>query len=209
LALIGLGGGLVVYYVRTEKEKKTEERKKEEKKSLGKVAIGGPYELVDHNGEPKSDKDFRGQWILIYFGFTHCPDICPDELEKMAKVVDRIDGLANAPMKLQPLFISVDPERDDPESVKEYLKEFHPRLIGLTGSLEQVKKCCKNYRVYYSAGPQDEDKDYIVDHTVIMYLVDPDGEFKDYFGQNRQAEDIAGSIVQYMLQYKLGGPRAK
>ncbi|EOB05464.1 SCO1 protein-like protein, mitochondrial, partial [Anas platyrhynchos] len=122
--------------------------------------LGGPFSLVNHEGQPKTNKDYLGQWVLIYFGFTHCPDICPDELEKMIEVVDEIDRIPSLP-NLTPLFITIDPERDNEEAIARYVKEFSSKLIGLTGSKAQIDQVAKAYRVYYSEGPKDEDNDYI------------------------------------------------
>lgn len=168
--------------------------------SIGKAAIGGDFELVDTKNKKVTLSDFSGKWVLIYFGFTHCPDICPEELEKMSLVVDMIDKKGDLP-PLQPLFISVDPERDTPELISKYTADFSPRLQGLTGTIDQIKDVCKTYRIYYSAGPK-EDGDYIVDHTIIMYLLNPKGEFQQYYGRNKTAEEVYRDIFVRMNMYK-------
>lgn len=134
-----------------------------ENKSVGRPSIGGPFNLVDQHGKPFTDKDLLGKWALMYFGFTNCPDICPEELDKMAAVVDMIDK-ESGPV-ITPVFVSVDPARDGVPQVAKYVEEFHPRLIGLTGDYDDVKQACKSYRVYFSTPPDAKaTDDYLVDH---------------------------------------------
>ncbi|XP_075998861.1 protein SCO1 homolog, mitochondrial [Genypterus blacodes] len=207
LAITFAIGGSILGTMKYFKKEKEELIEKERNKSMGKPALGGPFALIDHNNKLTKSEDFLGQWVLLYFGFTHCPDICPDELEKMIEVVDEIDNIKSIP-NLTPILITIDPERDTPEALAAYVKEFSPKLIGLTGTTAQVEQVSRCYRVYYSQGPKDEDNDYIVDHTIIMYLVGPDGEFSEYFGQNKTNVEIANTIAARMRKYKKpsGGP---
>jgi len=195
-----IGAGLLAFMLYVKKEKEIA-MQKERQRVLGKARIGGTFDLVDHNGKPIKSEDFLGQWVLLYFGFTNCPDVCPDELEKMGAVVDKIDGLENVP-NIQPLFITVDPQRDTQKMIKEYVGEFHPKFIGMTGTIEQISQACKAYRVYFSAGPRDDDDDYIVDHTIIIYLINPDGEFVDYYGQTKDADQVSNSVAVNMKKYE-------
>ncbi|XP_053468556.1 protein SCO1 homolog, mitochondrial [Ictalurus furcatus] len=194
-------GGTLLLGMKYFKKEKEEQFERERTRSLGKPALGGPFSLIDHNSKPSKSEDYLGQWVLIYFGFTHCPDICPDELEKMIEVVDEIDRIKTLP-NVTPILITIDPERDTPEALAAYVKEFSPKLIGMTGTTEQIAQVSRAYRVYYSQGPKDEDSDYIVDHTIIMYLVGPDGKFVDYYGQNKKSAEISSSIASHMRKQR-------
>ncbi|EFO21187.1 hypothetical protein LOAG_07303 [Loa loa] len=194
LAMIIVGVSVILVIILSGlREKKMRELESERKKTIGKARIGGTWELVGMDGELGGSEQLKGNWLLLYFGFTHCPDVCPDSIEKMVEVVEILEK-SEEKIKVIPVFISVDPERDTIERVKEYCAEFSPKIKGYTGSKEQVAKVAKAFRVYYSQGPKIDGKDYIVDHTVIMYLMDPDGNFHDYYGQNRSAQEIAKVI---------------
>lgn len=197
LVTVLFGGGIlgVWWFVDMEKRQKLQQQRMEQ---LRQVALGqGTFSLLDHQGQRRTKQDFLGRWVLLYFGFTHCPDICPDELDKMSAVVSALDGDASLP-PVQPLFITVDPERDDVPALARYIKDFHPRLIGLTGTPEEVKDAGRDYRVYASPGPKDEDGDYIVDHTILIYLVSPDGLFLDYYNRMKSQEQIVESVRNHM-----------
>ena len=159
---------------------------------VGKASIGGPFHLVDGSGKPVSDMDYRGKYMIIYFGYTYCPDVCPTSLGEIAGALDMLspDQLE----KVVPIFISVDPERDTPKVVGEYVKHFHDRLIGLTGPLDAVKSAAKAYRAYFSKGEADADGDYPVDHTSYTYVVGPDGQFITAYRHATPALDIAKSL---------------
>ncbi|GFR92115.1 SCO1-like protein, mitochondrial [Elysia marginata] len=199
LIVAGLGGAFAIGMHMVKKEKE-EEIKKSRTKQMGKALLGGDWTLTDHHGNRRSSKEFRGQWILIYFGFTNCPDICPEEIEKIVRVINQTDADKDLP-EIQPIVITVDPERDTPEALKEYCGEFSPRLLGFTGTVEEITAATRAYRVYFSAGPKDEDNDYIVDHSIISYLVNPHGEFVDYFGQNKTSAEIYKSIKLHISSY--------
>ena len=167
-------------------------------KEIGKPLLGGPWSLVDHHGVPQTDASLihGNTFGLIYFGFTHCPDICPSELVKLSKVVATLDAQDAFKGRVLPMFISVDPTRDGVAQVAHYVKDFHPRMVGLTGAPQQVADACRAYRVYHSVNDQSRsaDDDYLVDHSIVMYLVKPDGEFVDFYTQLATHDEIVERV---------------
>lgn len=193
-AFLVIFGGGYLYIVESVKKEKLAEAAKEQNKIIGQASLGGDWELTRLDGTKGGSQDLRGNFALLYFGFTHCPDICPEEIEKAIKVVDAIDEDDKITKKLIPVFITIDPERDTAAILKDYIAEFSPKMVGYVGSPEEIRAASRKFRVYYSKGPEDEDGDYIVDHSIIMYLVGPDGMFMDYYGQNKTAKEMTDSI---------------
>jgi protein SCO1/2 len=153
--------------------------------------IGGPFTLVNGQGETVTDQQFRGKYMLVYFGYTFCPDVCPTALQVMAQALDQLPPETAA--KITPIFISIDPERDTPEHVGQYVTHFYPTLIGLTGSPEQVKAAAAAYRIYY-AKVEEKGADpsaYLMDHSAILYLMGPDGSFLSHFGHDTTSDTMA------------------
>ena len=147
--------------------------------SLGEALVGGPFTLTDQNGKRVTDQDFRGKYMLIFFGYTYCPDVCPGELQVMSAALDELGPKGE---KIQPIFITIDPARDTPEALKVYVTNFHPRMVGLTGSEADIAAVAKAYRVYYAKAKGAENTpDYLMDHSTILYLMGPDGKFVKHF----------------------------
>lgn len=158
------------------------------------AAIGGPFRLVDHNGKAVTDSDLKGKPSLIFFGFTHCPDVCPTALFDMTEVYKALGSDGD---RLAAFFVTVDPERDTPETLKEYLSSFDPRLRGLTGDAAAVAAMEKAYRVYARKVPLDAGG-YTMDHTAIVYLMDKEGRFVAPFNMKRKPEDAAADLKRYL-----------
>lgn len=164
---------------------------------FGKAAIGGPFTLVDHNGKTVTGADFKGRYMLIFFGYTFCPDVCPTALQTVS---DMLYILGKDAGKVAPLFISVDPKRDTVEVLKEYVGHFHPKIIGLTGSQEQIVSVAKVYRVYFSKVTDEEGdpESYWMNHTALLYLMGPDGKFITAFKHQIDSQDMAERIRKYL-----------
>ncbi|KAL6926827.1 hypothetical protein ACO0SA_004935 [Hanseniaspora valbyensis] len=185
---------------RLETVKEADSNRGKTSKGYGKPLIGGAFELIDTNKEKFTQDNLKGHWSLVYFGFTHCPDICPEELDQLGEWLDILKA-KNYP-DIQSIFITCDPNRDTPEVIKNYLEEFHEGIIGLTGTHEQVKHACKKYRVYFST-PKDVPKgeDYLVDHSIFFYLMDPQGEFVQALGRQYDGEAGAAKIMDHIDAY--------
>ncbi|KXZ42188.1 hypothetical protein GPECTOR_187g284 [Gonium pectorale] len=203
LILMLMAGAGVTYATRTYTEQKMQQVVAKSQQVVGQAAVGGPFDLIDQDGKRFTDKDLHGEFALLYFGFTHCPDICPDELEKVSESINLIDKWTG--VKITPVFISVDPQRDKPPLVKSYVREFHPRMVGLTGDLDNIKTVSKSYRVYYSK-TGESDTDYLVDHSIIHYLIDPAGDFVTFFGKNTDAQQLATQVLQHLESWQKEHP---
>jgi protein SCO1/2 len=158
------------------------------------AAIGGPFNLIDQDGQPFSDKDLKGKSFLVFFGFTHCPDVCPTTLFEISEVLRNLGPEAD---HTAALFISVDPERDTPQAMRDYLASFDPHIRGLTGDPAALATVAKAYRVYYKRVPLEGD-DYTMDHTAIVYLMDKEGRFVAPFNMRRTVDVAAADLRQHL-----------
>lgn len=159
----------------------------------GTAAIGGPFTLVATDGTTVTDQTYRGKWMLIYFGYTFCPDACPTALTNISIALQTLRGQANA---IQPLFVTIDPKRDTGDVMSEYLKSFDPRIVGLTGSEEQTRAATKAYRVFVEPQPAEAGNGYLVGHSSYVYLMDPKGTFVDVIEGATPGPDMAEKLRQ-------------
>ena len=175
LLVLSIGTGLWVY-------------KQTKSNNLNKATlVGGSYSLTDHNGKKVTDKSFPNKFKIIYFGYTFCPDICPTG---MAVISQALDLLGNKAKRIKPIFITVDPKRDNVEIMAEYHNHFHPSFSNLTGTLDQIRRVAKLYRVYYKKSDASEAENYLMDHSSIMYVLSPEGEYINHFGPQITPEQI-------------------
>jgi protein SCO1/2 len=160
------------------------------------LTVGGPFALIDGDGKTVTDQSWHGKYLLVYFGYTFCPDVCPTTLNSVADALDKMGAKAN---RVQPLFVTVDPKRDTPSVVKQYAAAFSPRLVGLTGSPEQIAAAAKAYRVYYAehrTGPGPDD--YSMDHSSVLYLMGPDGRFIAPLRADQTGAEMAAALGKLM-----------
>lgn len=166
--------------------------------TTGKALIGGPFALVDQHGKKVTDQDFRGRYMLIFFGFTHCPDICPAELQVISASLDELGPKA---ADVVPIFVTLDPERDTPEVMADYVKNFGSRFVGLTGSPAEIAEAAKVYRVAFSKFENkgaDDSGDYSIDHSALAYLMGKDGEYITHFPYGTPAAKMTEALRRYL-----------
>ena len=178
--------------------------------TLSVSSIRAEFALTAHDETRVTNETYAGKYLLVFFGFTYCPDVCPFSLDKMTLALEGIGAIED---KIQPLFITVDPERDTPEELANYLKSFHPKFVGLTGTPEEIRAAAQSFKVYYRRS-QDladdasqvneeantEDENYLVDHSSIIYLMGPDGAFIRHFDAMMTGEDIRASLVKLIAE---------
>ena len=159
----------------------------------GRGTVGGPFTLTDQNGQKSSDSEFRGKLMIVYFGYTFCPDVCPADLMAITQALDALGAAAEG---VQPVFITVDPERDTP-LLKDYVAAFHPSLVGLTGSAEEIRKVANSYKAYYRKVPSERKGEYSIDHAGVIYLMGRDGEYLGFL----PPQTAPGKLTEVLRKY--------
>ena len=159
----------------------------------GTPLVGGSFTLTDQSGQSRSDAEFRGKLMLVYFGFTHCPDVCPLDLQKMSQAMGKLGDKAD---QVVPIFVTVDPARDTPEAMRAFVASFDPRIVALTGDRTAIDQLVKDYRAYYK--PDAGGTDYNVMHSSLIYLMGRDGRYLTHFGQEASADDIAAGLAKQL-----------
>lgn len=195
LAVIGVAVGAGVTYYEIQNTPVAVQKEPSIEPMAGAEQLSAAFDLVNQDGQPVTNADYAGSYKLIYFGFTYCPSICPTELQKISRALNDLGGEAE---NIQPIFITIDPERDDVAAMKNYVPQFHPKLVGLTGTRAQIDTAIKNYKIY-AAKVQDEAlSDYTMDHSSFIYLMSPDDRLITLYRTEDTAEFIAADIRKRM-----------
>ena len=163
----------------------------------GRGHVGGPFELIDQTGRTRTDREFRGKLLLVYFGYTTCPDVCPTDLMQIGLAIDELGAAGD---EVQPIFISVDPDRDTPKVLADYVPSFHRRLIGLTGTPAQIRAVADAYKAYYAKYQPEGGGIYLIDHSGFTYLMGRSGEYLGFFPPGTSADRMVEIIRQHLAQ---------
>ncbi len=163
------------------------------------ISVGGEFDLTDGSGETVSESAFLGRYMLVYFGYSSCPDVCPTELSSMATALDIVAESDTAlAEQVVPVFITIDPERDTPDAMKDYVAAFHPRMVGLTGSTEAIADIARKYKVFYSRGAAVDEDFYLMNHSGYVYFMGPEGKFITMFHGGTSPDSMAEAIRRYV-----------
>jgi len=187
LALVVIGGAVIYQSMQDSEPSRTT--------TTGTAAIGGPFTLVDHAGRTVTSEEFRGRPMLVFFGFTHCPDVCPLTLQNVS---DALDMLGSKASRLAVVFIAVDSKRDTPARLKAFREAFDKRIVMLSGSEQQIRDVVKSYRVTVLIGEPDKNGNYTVDHSAYLYLMDKNGRFVTHFRHTVSAKELARLLNNYL-----------
>jgi cytochrome oxidase Cu insertion factor (SCO1/SenC/PrrC family) len=197
---LALAAGVSAWQISSNEARRTELREAAMHPNGG--SIGGPFTLTNQDGKTVRDSDFHGKWLLVYFGYTYCPDLCPTGLEGIAHAMDLLGPDAR---KVQPLFITVDPARDTPAKLKDYVAGFGTdSMQGLTGTPEQIADVAHAYQVYYAKGENVEDGEYLMDHSNLIYVMDPQGKFVTSFPEDMDPTAMADALRTVWKNNKAG-----
>ncbi|MDP7602174.1 MAG: SCO family protein [Rhodospirillales bacterium] len=198
IVILAVGLGLRAFTNKTKSPVVTVSNKGSQKTQTNDtLAIGGTFTAINQNGDVVTDKTYQGKYVLIFFGYTFCPDVCPTTLATFSTVMDLLGSDA---AKVQPVFVTVDPLSDTPEHLKDYLTHFHKSFQGLTGNTQQIENVKKIFRIYAAKSQQDEKdpEDYLMDHSSVSYLMGPDGKFLTFFSYGLKAEIIATKLKEFL-----------
>lgn len=165
------------------------------------TGVGGPFSLLNQDGKRVTERDFLGKYMLVAFGYTYCPDICPGELQVISNTMDQLGAAAD---KIVPVFISVDPQRDSVEHLREYVQNFHPKIVGLTGTPDEIKEAAKSYRVYYKKENSSDGNgsNYAMTHSTFIYLMSPTGKYVTHFNYGVTSEELTSKIRSIIPEQK-------
>jgi protein SCO1/2 len=163
----------------------------------GRGSVGGPFTLTDASGKPRSDSEFRGKLMIVYFGYTYCPDVCPADLMAITQALDALGPLAQG---VQPVFITIDPERDIGNVLAEYVAAFHHSFVGLTGSPEEIRKVANSFKAFYAKVADPRSADYSIDHTGVIYLMGRNGEYLGFMPPQTSPERLTEILRKYLAE---------
>lgn len=166
---------------------------------------GGPFVLTSHTGETVSNEDFLGRYMLVYFGYSFCPDVCPLDLQKMSVALYNLEQEGYDTTPVQPIFISIDPERDTVEELANFMPDFHPRMLALTGTLDEIRDVAQKYKVYFAKREQEGTDAYLMDHSAYIFVMSPEGEFLRLFSAREKPADIAAALAPVLEKTAAGG----